>query len=181
MYIRKRGKTWEYRVETPKTQDGKRRPITKGGFKTKKEAEIEGAAIELELYKTGKIFKPSEILLKDCAEEFFEFYTLDELNKIFEYFKIKEIFNCLKVLLLTGLRISELRGLLWKNVDFKNNIITIETNLVSIKDKDIFGIAKTTESVRSFKMSEKLREILLFIKEIQEQNKLKYDEYYFNM
>ena len=39
--IRKRGKVYQYQFEAA-VVDGKRKQITKSGFKTKKEAEIEG-------------------------------------------------------------------------------------------------------------------------------------------
>lgn len=37
--VRKRGKTWSYRIDFGKTYDGKRNQIEKGGYKTKKEAD----------------------------------------------------------------------------------------------------------------------------------------------
>lgn len=39
--VRKRGKVYQYQFEAASV-DGKRKQITKSGFKTKKEAEIEG-------------------------------------------------------------------------------------------------------------------------------------------
>lgn len=51
--ITKRGKTWQYAVSN--FVDGKSRPIRKSGFKTKKEAEIASAEIELRLSKGAQV------------------------------------------------------------------------------------------------------------------------------
>lgn len=47
--IQKRGKTYQYTVSC--MENGKSRPIRKGGFRTKKEARMVAAEIELQLGK----------------------------------------------------------------------------------------------------------------------------------
>lgn len=56
-YFRKRGKTWSFTI------DGKE----KGGFRTKKDAEIAATKMQLEI-DTGMYIQPSEITFKDYAE-----------------------------------------------------------------------------------------------------------------
>lgn len=56
-YFRKRGKTWSFTV------DGKE----KGGFRTKKDAEMAATKMQLEI-DTGMYIQPSEITFKDYAE-----------------------------------------------------------------------------------------------------------------
>lgn len=51
--ISKRGKTYQYAVSN--FEDGKSRPIRKGGFRTKKEAEIAAAEVEAQLNKGAKV------------------------------------------------------------------------------------------------------------------------------
>ncbi|EJW16965.1 Arm DNA-binding domain-containing protein [Paenibacillus alvei] len=43
--IQKRGDVWKYEVNH--TEDGKRKRVSKSGFKTKKEAEIAASEVEL--------------------------------------------------------------------------------------------------------------------------------------
>lgn len=55
---------WEYRFEAAKI-DGKRKHISKAGFKTKKEALEAGAAALAEYNNAGNIFSPAEISVAD--------------------------------------------------------------------------------------------------------------------
>ena len=57
MNVRKRGDVWEYRFYI--SQDGKRRQISKSGFKTKKECEREGMR-SLAYYENGGIYTKLE-------------------------------------------------------------------------------------------------------------------------
>lgn len=58
-YFYKRGKTWTYRIEA-KDKNGLRKPITKGGFRTKKAAEEAAAEVTTEL-KDGTYVKEQDI------------------------------------------------------------------------------------------------------------------------
>ena len=58
---------WEYRFEAAKI-DGKRKSISKAGFKTKKEAEIAGAKAMAEYNNAGLKFEPTEISVADYLE-----------------------------------------------------------------------------------------------------------------
>lgn len=51
--IKRRGNSWQYAVSN--FVDGKSRPIRKGGFKTKKEAELAAAEVELRLQKGANV------------------------------------------------------------------------------------------------------------------------------
>lgn len=92
----KRGKTWQYRVN--RIVDGKRKQISKSGFKTKKEAQI--AAAEFETNEKGYIQNVEEISLSAYFEKWIELYKknthkntysryLINLKKVQEYFKDK--------------------------------------------------------------------------------------------
>lgn len=52
--------SWEYRFEGARI-DGKRRSISKGGFRTKKEAEQAGTRAMAEYDQTGQSFEPSSL------------------------------------------------------------------------------------------------------------------------
>ena len=58
---------WEYRFEGAKI-DGKRKHISKAGFKTKKEAEIAGTKALAEYNNAGLTFEPTEISVADYLD-----------------------------------------------------------------------------------------------------------------
>lgn len=64
---------WEYRFEAAKV-DGKRRHISKAGFKTKKEAEVAGAKALAEYDNAGLKFEPTEISVADFLDYWLENY-----------------------------------------------------------------------------------------------------------
>lgn len=70
--FRKRGDTWEYRIRYYDS-NRKRKEKSKGGYKTKKEAQIEATAEEMALNQTG-VVENSNILLKDYLKEWLEIY-----------------------------------------------------------------------------------------------------------
>ena len=73
-YFRKRGDAWSYTIDTgidPTT--GNRKQRTKGGFRTKKEAQLEAAVLMQELDQ-GVYVKEANVLFKDFAVEWLIFY-----------------------------------------------------------------------------------------------------------
>lgn len=65
---------WEYRFEAAKV-DGKRKSISKAGFKTKKDAEIAGTKAMAEYNNAGLHFEPSEISFADYLDYWFDNYV----------------------------------------------------------------------------------------------------------
>ena len=65
---------WEYRFEAAKV-DGKRKHISKAGFRTKKEAEIAGAKAMAEYDNAGLKFEPSEMSFADYLDYWFDNYV----------------------------------------------------------------------------------------------------------
>lgn len=98
--IYKRGKTWTYRVDIGRDPiTNKRRQISKGGFKTKKDCQVALAKILAE-YHEGTYINESEITLKQCVEKWLKFYESTgkvkvstvrvrkhETNNLLDYFK----------------------------------------------------------------------------------------------
>lgn len=66
---------WEYRFEAAKVE-GKRRTISKAGFRTKKEAEIAGAKAMAEYNNAGLRFEPSEMSYADFLEYWYDNYVM---------------------------------------------------------------------------------------------------------
>ena len=75
--FQKRGKTWQYTIS--RMVNGKSKPIRKGGFKTKKEAQIAASEMELELQK-GVTPKLKPISLYDYFENWYRVFKFDVTN-----------------------------------------------------------------------------------------------------
>lgn len=65
---------WEYRFEAAKI-DGKRKSISKAGFKTKKEAETAGIKAMAEYNNAGLKFEPSDLSYADYLDYWFDNYV----------------------------------------------------------------------------------------------------------
>lgn len=75
---RKRGKTWEWSFEGAKVE-GKRKSITKGGYRTKAEALAAGTQAKAEYDNAGRTFTPSEISVSDYLDYWFDNYVKPNL------------------------------------------------------------------------------------------------------
>lgn len=75
---RKRGKTWEWSFEGARI-DGKRKPISKGGYRTKAEAIEAGTQAKAEYDNAGRVFVPSEMSLADYLDYWLENYVKKQL------------------------------------------------------------------------------------------------------
>ena len=106
--------------------------------------------------------------------------TGSEQKKFVDYMLSNKVFanwvNVITVLLGTGMRISELRGLTWQNISFENNEINIEKQLIYRQWVDEFGNKscydkvmdlKTVNADRVIPMEPKVREALLNERERQ--------------
>lgn len=76
---RKRGKKWEYYFEIAK-MDGKRKRISKGGFKTKTEAVREGVKAMHEYQTAGTVHNPCDISMHDYLNYWLEMYCIPNLK-----------------------------------------------------------------------------------------------------
>lgn len=89
---RKRGKNWEYSFEAAKI-DGKRKSISKGGFRTKAEALEAGTKAQAEYNNTGSVFEPSAVSVQDYFNYWMKNYVEQEckINTIQAYSNIIRI------------------------------------------------------------------------------------------
>lgn len=73
--FRKRGSSWEFRIKYIDPVSNKKREKTKGGFRTKKEAQIEAAEIEKKIYfNQHQIIQSEGILVKNWFNEWIDVY-----------------------------------------------------------------------------------------------------------
>ena len=76
---RKRGSTWQYSFEAAPV-NGKRKSISKGGFRTKAEALTAGTAAMNEYNSSGQSFTPSELSVSDYLDYWFDNYCKTNLK-----------------------------------------------------------------------------------------------------
>lgn len=112
-----------------------------------------------------------------------ETLTIDEIQQIREITSSDNyedyIFNlALDLTLELGLRRGEMCGLIWQDIDFINN--TVSLNRALIRQDKIYTISnlKTEESYATLPISQHLCDRLKMHKKMQSLNKLKYGEYY---
>jgi integrase len=101
---RKRGNKWEYSFEGASVA-GKRKTISKSGFRTKFDALTAETQAMNEYNNSGQTFSPAVISISDYL------YPL-----MIGYY--------------TGLRISETFGLTWNDIDFDNRTISVDKAIV---------------------------------------------------
>lgn len=86
---------WEYRFEAAKV-DGKRKHISKAGFRTKKEALEAGTKALAEYNNAGLHFEPTEISVSDYLDYYFDQYVKINLKYNTQLNKINVFENHLK-------------------------------------------------------------------------------------
>jgi integrase len=92
--VYKRGKTWTYCVDVGPDKDGKRDRVTKGGFRTEKEARLAAAQVEVD-QSTGALVRESEISFKDFSESWIKIYAATNVKKSSVRIRQHEVNNLL--------------------------------------------------------------------------------------
>lgn len=99
------------------------------------------------------------------------FYNENQIKNLFEAIKEEPLYPLIYFTVLFGLRRSEVLGLKWDSVDFENNLITIKHTVVkytSIVEKDS---TKNASSYRSYPLFDNAKEILLELKNKENENR----------
>ncbi|MBK4788749.1 integrase [Enterococcus faecium] len=78
----------------------------------------------------------------------------------------------------TGMRVGEVCGLTWDNVDFSNGTITVEKQMVKNDGAWVYGTPKTSSSNRTIFIGQTLLEIMKKHKKQQLENRMKYGKLY---
>lgn len=100
-----------------------------------------------------------------------DFYSIDELQKMFSELKNEQLYPLLYFTVMYGLRRSEVLGLKWDSINLDNNIITIKHTVVrftSVVEKDS---TKNASSYRSYPITQEVKNILLMLKEQEKENR----------
>ena len=117
-----------------------------------------------------------------------EYYNKEELEKLFEVTDKSPLKLIVRVAAYYGFRRSELVGLKWDAIDFKNKMITIKHKVLHVNNKFYLSdTLKTTASHRTLPLLPEIESLLVERKEEIEKNKElfkksynhQYDEYVF--
>ena len=117
-----------------------------------------------------------------------EYYNKEELEKLFEVTDKSPLKLIVRVAAYYGFRRSELVGLKWDAIDFKNKMITIKHKVLHVNNKFYLSdTLKTTASHRTLPLLPEIENLLIERKEEIEKNKElfkksynhQYDEYVF--
>lgn len=124
--------------------------------------------------------------------------SIDDFKTMTERFKGTPYYYALMIGFYTGLRIGEVYGLTWDNIDFKNKTLTVEKiaykrnygvdvrKVLKMKGKKeeksawFFGTPKTKSSIRTIKIGDTLLNELKQYRKWQMEQELAYGEYYIN-
>ncbi|MBP3238109.1 MAG: tyrosine-type recombinase/integrase [Lachnospiraceae bacterium] len=123
-------------------------------------------AADNDVIRKSPISRSSVQLPSNLPKKEIEFFTLDEEKRFLETAKDYSYYEQFRFILETGLRVGELIGLEWKNVDLNERIIYIRKTLEyrhSVGEW-VWGLPKTRKSVRAVKLTETAYEILVHVK-----------------
>lgn len=105
--------------------------------------------------------------------------SLDTFDKINNFISPTNSFYIpLQLGFYTGMRVSEVCGLTWDNVDLQEGKIYVEKILVNHKGKWVFGTPKTKSSKRTIFIGQTLINILKQHRKVQSENRIKYADLY---
>ena len=123
-------------------------------YATQCEIVCKNVALNLNIYRPGD------------EDEEAEFLTDEEIKIIFKYSEGQTINDIFRLALQTGMRVGEIIGLTWENVDFKNNTIHIVQQLVTVEDPETgkwvneVHPPKTLAGIRDVPMTKEARNVL---------------------
>lgn len=99
--------------------------------------------------------------------------TVDEQRTFMEYSKDSYLHDMFELALATGMRSGELRGLQWKDIDFKNNLIHVTGTLVYVNNEYVMDTPKTPTSRRDIPMLDNVVYLFKQRKTRQSEGRLK--------
>lgn len=160
--VRKRGKVYEYSFDVAKIE-GKRKRITKSGFKTKVEAQEAGTVAYEKYIRTGAILKECQMSYYDYLDFWYENYC--KVN--FKYTTQEAYKN---------------NTLTWEDIDFENKVINVRHSVFDKKKNEkgrwYIGTAKTKSGERQIHISPTLMKALVNLKNRQMELRLLYGKDY---
>lgn len=124
----------------------------------------------LVIYNSASKATPPKLELKEANH-----FEIEDIENILFYAKNEPLKwqVAINLLIFTGCRRGEIMGLKWNKVDFKNNQIRIDNNLLYAKDKGIYeDTPKTEQSKRTITIPSELMELLKTYKKQYNEHRL---------
>ena len=119
-----------------------------------------------------------------------DYYNEEELNNLFKVVRNTPIELIVNLTAFYGLRRSEVLGLKWSAIDFKNKTITISHKVITVTDESEDAKNKTKmitksktknkSSYRTLPLFKEIEELLLYTKKMQEYYKSQFRDSYNN-
>ena len=109
-------------------------------------------------YNAASKATPPKITRKEAG-----FLEIDDIRNILHYLQQEPLKHqvAMNLLIFTGCRRGEIMGLKWNKIDFKNNLVTIDTNLLYSKERGIYeDTPKTEQSKRVINIPITVMELL---------------------
>lgn len=107
-----------------------------------------------------------------------KFYTAEQLNGLLEVIKDEPIYPLIKITSVYGLRRSEVLGLKWDSIDFDARIVTIKHTVCKVSKVVEKDKTKNATSHRSFPLLPVIRDLLLNIKQQENENRKSFGKEY---
>lgn len=162
----------------------------KGNTVVKYHANIRKAldyAVQTDLIETNPAIKVG----RPQQEQFIaNYYNEEELNNLFKVVRNTPIELIVNLTAFYGLRRSEVLGLKWSAIDFKNKTITISHKVITVTDERENAKNKTRmitksktknkSSYRTLPLFKEIEELLLYTKKMQEYYKSQFRDSYNN-
>ena len=98
-------------------------------------------------------------------------YSMEDIEKMLDCARGTDMYLILMIEICLGLRRGELLALKWHHVDFDEGIISIEENLVTIKNERVTKTPKTKSGIRKIQIPATLLELLIHTKEDRKADK----------
>lgn len=99
------------------------------------------------------------------------FYTVQQLQALFEAIRGEDLYPLVKITALYGLRRSELLGLKWDSVDFERKTVTIKHTVSKVTQAVEKDTTKTASSYRSFPLLPEAEAIFRAAQTAQAENR----------
>ena len=99
------------------------------------------------------------------------YYTVEQLQTLFDSIRGDPLYPLIKITALYGLRRSELLGLQWDSIDFDGDKLTIQHTVSKVTKAVAKDKTKNASSRRSFPLTEEARRIFMDAKKQEAENR----------
>lgn len=128
---------------------------------------LNSAVIEEKIEKNpiDKVIAPKKTQIE------YTVYSAEELSKFFKSLEGHRLEVVAKLAGYYGLRREEICGLMWADIDFENNVFSINRAMTMAGGRVIIGDPKTESSKRKQALVNDVKNVLIRLKQEQDQNK----------